>query len=120
LKRVLADHNVPAPLLRLLKAVDIKTASSQGWQKLMNGKLLAVAEEAGFEVLLSGDKTIKDELLIGGRKIGMVCMSDNHWPAVAEYGGKIGEAIEKVKPGQILSVFCGQFSRGKTKRKPAP
>ena len=38
----------------------------------MNGKLLAVAEEAGFEVLLSGDKTIKDELLIGGRKIGMV------------------------------------------------
>ena len=53
----------------------------------MNGKLLAVAEEAGFEVLLSGDKTIKDELLIGGRKIGMVCMSDNHWPAVAEYAG---------------------------------
>jgi hypothetical protein len=74
LKRVLADHNVPAPLLRLLKAVDIKSASSKGWQKLMNGKLLAVAEEAGFEVLLSGDKTIKDELLIGGRKIGMVCM----------------------------------------------
>jgi hypothetical protein len=47
-------------------------------------------------------------------------MSDNHWPAVSEYAGEISEAIEKVKPGQILSVLCGQFSRGKTKRKLAP
>ena len=53
----------------------------------MNGTLLAVAEEAGCEVLLSGDRSIKGELLIGGRKIGMVCMSDNRWPAVAESAG---------------------------------
>lgn len=95
-------------------------ASELGLQAVQNGKLLAAAEAAGFHVLLSSDKTIKAELVIAGRSIGMVSMSDNHWPAVGEYAGAIMQAIEKVKPGQVLPVFCGQFARGKARRKPAP
>jgi hypothetical protein len=40
LKRILADKNVPRPLVRLLKAFDIKTAAELGWDTLRNGKLM--------------------------------------------------------------------------------
>jgi ABC-type tungstate transport system permease subunit len=105
-------------LVRLLKACDIRMAAELGLQAVQNGKLLAAAEAADFDVLLSSDKSIKDELVMAGRKIGIVSMSDNHWPTVGEFAGAIMQAIEKVKPGQVLPVFCGQFSRGKARRNP--
>ncbi len=53
-----------------------------GRSRTKNGVLLDAAEEAGFEVLLSGDQTIKYEQNMRGRKIGVISMSDKHWPIV--------------------------------------
>jgi len=58
LRRVLADHSVPAPLARLLKAFDIRSADELVLAAVRNGKLLAAAEAAGFDVLLSGIKRL--------------------------------------------------------------
>ena len=77
MKRVLADHNVPAPLLRLLKAFDIKPAFDLGWSELKNGRLLTACEEAGFAVLLTADRSLEDENKLAGRAIGVVVMSTN-------------------------------------------
>jgi hypothetical protein len=71
LKRVLFDHNVPSPLQRFLRGHDVKLADHMGWAKLNNGELLDVAEAAGFEVLLSGDKTMRHEQQMAGRKIAL-------------------------------------------------
>lgn len=60
------------------------------------GLLLGAAEQAGFEVLLSGDQTIKYEQNMSNRRIGMVSMSDNHWPIVRDYVSALAEAIEHV------------------------
>jgi hypothetical protein len=97
----------------MLVTFDIKTAAECGWDRLRNGKLLTVAEENGFQVLLTGDKTIPKENEIAGRKIGLVALSDNHWNIIRDYVPAISEALHKVKPGQVLPVFCGQFSRRK-------
>lgn len=118
MKRVLADHNVPRPLVRLLTAFNIKRAAECGWAELRNGKLLAAAEDNGFEVLLTGDQSIPDENEIAALKIGLVTMSDNHWNIVRDYVPAIAEALHKVKPGQVLPVFCGKFSR--KSREPGP
>lgn len=84
-------------------------ADAMGWARLKNGELLEAAEAAGFDVLLSSDKTIRHEQNMVGRKIAMVCMSDNHWPSVGEYGTAIAQAIDEVKPGEIRAVYCGTF-----------
>ncbi len=119
MKRVLADHNVPSPLLRLLKAFEVKRAAEYGWSKLKNGKLLTAVEKAGFDVLLTGDKSLPDENEISGRKVGLVAMSDNHWPIVCCYVPAIIEALHKCKPGQVLPVFCGEFNPHQRKNKPS-
>jgi hypothetical protein len=109
LKRVLADHNVPARLARSLKAFDIRLADGLGLARVQNGRLLQAAEEFGFDVLLTGDQSLKYEQNMAGRKIGVVAMSDNHWNIVKDHVSVISDAVEAVQPGQILPVYCGKF-----------
>ena len=66
------DQNVPWPLVRFLAAHEVKRAAEPGWAELKNGVLLTAAEIAGFDVLLSGDKTIRHEQNMAGRKIAVV------------------------------------------------
>jgi len=65
-----------------------------GWSELQNGELLRVAEEAGFELLLSGDKKLVSEQNMAGHRIAVVCMSDNHWPIVRNHVAAIGNAVD--------------------------
>ncbi len=44
-----------------------------------------------------------------GRKMGVVAISDNHWPSVGEYRAAIVDAVETVQPGEVKPVFCGTF-----------
>jgi hypothetical protein len=37
----------------------VETAAQRGWDKLKNGELLEVAEQSGFEVLVTPDKNIR-------------------------------------------------------------
>lgn len=53
---VLFDHGTPRGIARALPLRTVKEAKAQGWDTLTNGELLKVAEEAGFEVLLTTDK----------------------------------------------------------------
>ena len=89
----------------------MKVADEMAWSRSKNGLLLDAAEQAGFEVLLSGDQTIKYEQNTSDRAIGVVSMSGNHWPIVKDYVSAIPDAIEQVKPGEIRLVYCATFVR---------
>lgn len=107
--KILFDHNVPAPLERFLRKHEVAFADRMGWATLKNGELLDAAEKAGFDVLLSGDKTIRHEQNMADRKIALLYMSDNHWPIVKHYIPAIEDAIHQAKPGEVKPVYCGTF-----------
>jgi hypothetical protein len=44
--RVLFDQAVPVPLRPFLEGHTVRTATQEGWDRLRNGELLTVAEEA--------------------------------------------------------------------------
>jgi hypothetical protein len=100
---------VPRPLAKLLVGHEVKRAAELGWAELKNGMLLTAGESAGFDVLLSGDKTIPHEQNMVARKIALAHMSDNHWPIVKDYVPAILQAIEQVMPGEVRAVYCGTF-----------
>ncbi len=109
MKRVLFDHSALAPLARFLKAFDIRLADEIRWARLRNGDLLTQAEQAGFDVLLSGDKSMKTEQNMNDRKIALLYMSDNHWPIVKDHVPAIEQEIEQARPGDVKTIFCGTF-----------
>jgi len=50
-----------------------------GFGGLKNGELLSAAEVAGFEVIVTGDKTLEYEQNMKDRKIAVVSLSAPHW-----------------------------------------
>jgi hypothetical protein len=115
--KVLFDQNVPRPLARHLISHSVKLAKQIGLSDAKNGELLDAAEAAGFDVLLSGDRTIFYEQNMTGRKIALVYMSDNHWPIVKHYVPDIVQAVEQSKPGEIRPVYCGTFAPRKRQKR---
>ena len=53
------DHVIPAGIARFLVGHTVTKAKDRGWDRLSNGDLLTVAEEAGFDVVLTADKNIR-------------------------------------------------------------
>ena len=52
---ILFDNGTPAPLRYALKGHAVVEAIERGWDRLVNGELIAVAEAAGFDLLLTTD-----------------------------------------------------------------
>ena len=100
---------MPRPLAQYLTDHEVKRAVELGWDKLRNGELLKAAEDAGFEVLLSGDKKMQYEQNMVGRKIAVLCLSANNWPIVRNHIAAISNAVEQAVPGTLTSVECGTF-----------
>ena len=88
--KVLLDENIPHDLRTLLAHHDTFTVAYMGWGGLKNGRLLDTAEGAGFDVLITGDKTLEYEQNI--------------------------YAVDSAQPGTIIHVECGAFNR----RRPKP
>ena len=56
-RRVLFDHGTPVGLRAHLRAHGIETLASKGWAQKENGELLDLADDAGYEVLVTTDRT---------------------------------------------------------------
>jgi hypothetical protein len=56
---ILFDHMTPAGIARFLSGHTVTKAKDRGWDRLGNGDLLAAAEDAGFDVLVTADKNIR-------------------------------------------------------------
>ena len=114
--RVLFDHNLPHKLRTSLDTFgqhEMITASYLGWGDLNNGELLRTAEESGFEVLVTADKSLLYEQNLTGRPLAIVALSTNNWPIVKNYLSQILAAIDSAAPGSFQTVECGTFSRKK-------
>ena len=72
--RVLFDQATPLPIRAHLDQHVVSTAFAQGWDTLKNGELLTAAEQAGFDVLLTTDKNLRNQQNLKDRKIAIVVL----------------------------------------------
>jgi hypothetical protein len=77
--RILFDHNVPKKLRSLLTDHFISTSREMGWDTLTNGDLMTVAEDSGFEGMVTGDKNISYQQNLDGRKLALVVLPTTDW-----------------------------------------
>jgi len=105
--KVLLDSNVPRDLRAHLSHHETFTAK--------NGVLLKACEDAGFDVLVTGDKTLQYEQNLKNRKIAIVCLSAVSWAVIEPFVNAVVAAVDQTERGMVVRVECGLFSR---KRKP--
>ena len=103
--RILFDQGTPAPLRHSLIGHLVETAFELGWATLQNGALLAVAEEAGFEVFVTTDKNLKYQQNLDARSISIVVLSTTSWPRIRLALSDIVAAVESAVPGGYSEVL---------------
>jgi len=84
-----------------------------GFGGFKNGALLQAAEDAGFDVLVTGDRTLEYEQNLSGRTIAVVALSANSWKIIQNHTPKIAAAIDTAPTGQVTRVEVGEFVRRK-------
>lgn len=101
---ILFDHGTPAPLIPFLEGHTVIKAKERGWDTLTNGDLLAEAERAGFDVVLTADKNMRYQQNLTGRKIALVVLSTPRWPVVRLHVERIVAAVNAATPGSYAEV----------------
>jgi hypothetical protein len=101
---ILFDHSTPAPLASYLPDHAVTAARDRGWDRLSNGDLLAEAERAGFEVLITADKNILYQQNLRVRKIAILVLSTPQWPIVRLHVERIAAAVNSATPGSCVEV----------------
>lgn len=69
-----------------------------------NGDLLTAAETAGFEVLVTSDKTRRYQQNFTRRKIAIVVLGQGQWPALRPHVQLVLDALNAAVPGSFTEV----------------
>ena len=102
--RVLFDQATPLPIRPHLQGHEVRTAAQEGWGTLTNGELLAAAEAAGFDVLLTTDKNIRYQQDLSARKIAIVVLCQQQWPRLRPHVLLVVEAVNRATAGSYMEV----------------
>jgi hypothetical protein len=103
------DHGTPSGIAKALAGHEVTEAIDRGWDRIPNGDLLKVAEEAGFELLLTTDKNLFYQQTLSGRKIAIVVLGDSTWRFVQPYLLRNTRTTDSLRPGrtgEFLARWC--------------
>ena len=97
--KILFDQGTPVPLRHALPTDSVTTVYEQGWSTLKNGELLAVAEQAGFDVFVTTDQNLKHQQQLTGRRMAILVLGSTSWPRIQRHSIAIRQVVEQLTPG---------------------
>jgi hypothetical protein len=102
---ILFDHGAPRGLARAFPAHTVITAGERGCDRLSNGALLKVAEEAAIDLFLTTDRRIRYQQNLTGRKIAIVVLAGTtRWARVRLHLERIAAVVKAVSAGSYTEV----------------
>jgi len=104
--RILLDECVNQRLRNYLAGHESQSARYAGLGGLKNGELLAAAEAAGFDILLTVDRGFRYEQNLMGRKIAVIILSTKSI-ALKDLLPHVPECLAllvRIKPGNVAKV----------------
>jgi hypothetical protein len=80
------------------------TAYEMGWSALENGKLLAAAQAAGFDAMITSDANIRHQQNLTGLRLALIVLTTNHWPTIQGGAQAVLTAVTRAQPGSYTSI----------------
>lgn len=102
--KILFDNGTPRGVAGALVGHAVEEARSRGWDALRNGELLTAAEAAGFDVLLTTDRNIRNQQNLTGRRIAIIILSKGRWRLIKTRLPEILTAVSAAAPGTFTEV----------------
>lgn len=100
------DHCVPAKLAPAIIGHEVVRAVTVGLENVSNGKLLAGAEELGFQVLVTIDKRMQFQQEMSGRMISTVVLDrpNSKLESLLPLVPKLLDVLEHSQPGDVYVI----------------
>lgn len=92
------------PHSRLFDRAHVGISADLGWERLRNGDLLAAAEQAGYELLLTTDKNLRYQQNLRDRQIAIVVIGHSQWPALEPHVQRVVDAVNAAVSGSYAEV----------------
>ena len=108
--KVLFDECVPKRLRKLLPGHDCQLSRQAGVAGKANGELLRLAEELGYDVLLTVDQNLPYQQRIKGRRVAVLilCAQSNRVVHLAPLIPACLDALTNMQPGQVVRIYAKQ------------
>jgi hypothetical protein len=91
-------RNVPSPLRQFLLGHEVLTVQELGWTGISNGSLVARVD-GNFDVLILADKNLRYQQNLAHRRVALIELPTNRWPAVKAMAARIATAVQQALPG---------------------
>lgn len=101
---ILFDQGTPVPLRRALSEHSVTTTYERGWSSLTNGQLLAQAEHAAIDLLITTDQNLRYQQNVNGRRIAIVVLRSTSWPKIQLRLERVQEAVKRAGLGTYEEV----------------
>lgn len=102
--RILFDQGTPVPLRRHLPRDVVDTAFERGWSALSNGKLLDVADQEGYALLITTDQNLRYQQHLANRQLAIIVLLSTSWPRIQLRIDTIQAAVESVVAGGYQEI----------------
>jgi hypothetical protein len=103
--RILFDQGTPVPLRRSLIGHDVATAYELGWSTVTNGDLIRLAEQEGYELLITTDTNLRYQQNLKGRSIAILVITTTSWPRIRQVTERIVAAIAMINRGSYEELL---------------
>lgn len=104
MSRILLDENLPVPMRALFPTHEVEHVKTRGWGGISNGKLIALADAAGFEVLVTADRNLRYQQNLVDRSLALVVLSTNRWVTIRSNAARVGVVLDGARPGTVQEV----------------
>ena len=80
------------------------TTFERGWSTITNGELLRLAEDSGYDLLITTDQNLRYQQNLAERKISIIVLLSTSWPKIKLKAEDIHNSINDLEPGSYLEV----------------
>lgn len=97
--KILFDQGTPAPLRKYFLAHQVDTAFEKGWSAARNSQLLQLAEDAGYELLVTTDQNMKYQQNFDRRKLAMLVLTTTSWRRLKPHAQTVANLVNEMQVG---------------------
>jgi predicted nuclease of predicted toxin-antitoxin system len=111
--RILIDECLPKQLKTWMTGhPEAVTVQDMGWANVKNGKMLRLAEDAGFDVLVTADKNIYHQQNFAGLRLSTVVIPSNRKRRVQECVPAFLQSLKHAQAGQkiVMEIDVGNLA----------
>ena len=103
--RILFDQGASVPLRRSLSGHDVATSYELGWSTVTNGDLIRLAEQEGYELLITTDTNLRYQQNLKDRNLAiLVLTTTTSWPRIRQVTDRIQATIALIETGGYVEL----------------